>query len=255
MSDVLQEWAEEIRAGDRRALSRAITLVESILREDQEKAAALLELLPVQGKAKRIGISGQPGVGKSSFIEKYGLHLIEQGHHVAVLAVDPSSVLKGGSLLGDKTRMSELACHERAYVRPSPSSGHLGGIAEHTSEAMRLCEAAGYDMILVETVGVGQSEVELSQMVDVFLFMMLPGGGDDVQGLKRGIFEVVDIVAINKAEEGMLPQARRMQKDLQSALALTSYRDDEWKVPVELISVEKNEGLENVYDEIQDFLT
>lgn len=250
----LQHWAEKIQKGDRRALAKAITLIESDRIEDQKKSAELLALFSSKMNAKKIGISGQPGVGKSSFIEKYGLYLINQGHKVAVLAIDPSSVKKGGSLLGDKTRMPILSFHEKAFVRPTPSKGELGGIAKSTADAIILCEAAGYNYILVETVGVGQSEVTVADLVDVFLFMMLPAGGDDVQGLKRGVLEVADIIMINKAEDHFLPEARRMQKDLQSALSMTMHRDDDWKVPVLLGSVEKDEGLKNVYEKMFDFL-
>ncbi|MBY0406872.1 MAG: methylmalonyl Co-A mutase-associated GTPase MeaB, partial [Rickettsiales bacterium] len=185
--------------GDRASLARGITLVESTRPDHQAEAQELLtSLMPRTGQSVRIGITGVPGVGKSTFIEAFGLHLIEQGHKVAVLAVDPSSARTGGSILGDKTRMSRLSQHESAYIRPSPTSGSLGGVARRTREAMLLCEAAGYDVILVETVGVGQSETEVSQMVDMFMLLLLPGSGDELQGIKKGIVEMADLIVVNK---------------------------------------------------------
>ena len=187
--------------GDRRALARAITLVESTRADHRDEAEALLaEVLPHTGDAVRVGISGAPGAGKSTFIEALGLHLVEQGHRVAVLAVDPSSTRSGGSILGDKTRMEELTRSPHAFVRPSPTGGTLGGVARRTREAMLLCEAAGFDVVLVETVGVGQSEVAVAAMVDLFLVLVAPGGGDELQGIKRGIMELADLVVVNKAD-------------------------------------------------------
>ncbi len=205
----VSEIKSELIKGNRRALAKAITLIESSRDDHQESARKLMgEILPLVGKSIRIGLSGVPGVGKSTFIEAFGLHLISQGMKVAVLAVDPSSPVSGGSLLGDKTRMDELSSREEAFIRPSPTSGALGGVAAKTREAMLLCEAAGYDVILVETVGVGQSEVEVSSMVDLFCVLMLPNAGDDLQGIKKGILELCDVIIINKADgQGEIPAA------------------------------------------------
>lgn len=193
--------AQELLKGNRRALAKAITLVESTREDHQKEAQQLMsEVLAHTGKSARIGLSGVPGVGKSTFIESFGLHLIKQGHKVAVLAVDPSSPLSGGSLMGDKTRMEELSQKHEAFIRPSPTSGSLGGVAAKTRESMLLCEAAGFDVILVETVGVGQSEVEVASMVDLFCVLMLPNAGDDLQGIKKGILELSDVILINKAD-------------------------------------------------------
>ncbi len=192
---------ETLLTGNRRSLAKAITLVESKLDSHREQAQDILEqVLPHAGNSIRIGITGVPGVGKSTFIEAFGLHLIEQGKRVAVLAVDPSSPIAGGSILGDKTRMEELSRREEAFIRPSPSEGALGGVAQKTRETMLLCEAAGYDVILVETVGVGQSEYQVAAMVDFFMVLMLPGGGDELQGIKKGILELADALVINKAD-------------------------------------------------------
>ena len=191
---------DAIRAGQRRALAKAITLVESQRPEDREASQSLLNtLLPHTGRSIRIGITGVPGVGKSTFIEAFGLYLLEQGHRVAVLAVDPSSPIAGGSILGDKTRMEELSRQDKAFIRPSPAGSALGGVALKTRESMLLCEAAGFDVVLVETVGVGQSEHQVAAMVDFFLVLMLPGGGDELQGIKKGIIELADAIVINKA--------------------------------------------------------
>ena len=192
---------QDLLDGNRRALAKAITLVESTLDPHREEAQSILEqVLPHSGKSIRIGITGVPGVGKSTFIEAFGLYLIEQGKRVAVLAVDPSSPIAGGSILGDKTRMEDLSRKEEAFIRPTPASGALGGVAQKTRETMLLCEAAGYDVILVETVGVGQSEYQVSAMVDFFMVLMLPGGGDELQGIKKGIMELADALVINKAD-------------------------------------------------------
>ncbi|MEI2790092.1 MAG: methylmalonyl Co-A mutase-associated GTPase MeaB [Steroidobacteraceae bacterium] len=192
--------AEGVRRGERRALAKAITLLESTRRDDRIRADALLNsLLSSTGRATRLGISGVPGVGKSTFIEALGLFLIERGHRVAVLAVDPSSSVSGGSILGDKTRMERLSVQESAYIRPSPSSGTLGGVAEKTREAVLVCEAAGFDTIIVETVGVGQSETAVAGMTDVFVLLQLPNAGDDLQAIKRGVMEIADVIVINKS--------------------------------------------------------
>ncbi|MGA0734561.1 MAG: methylmalonyl Co-A mutase-associated GTPase MeaB, partial [Steroidobacteraceae bacterium] len=190
-----------VRTGDRRALAKTITLLESTLPEHRVRADAALDaLLPESGRALRLGISGVPGVGKSTFIESLGMYLIDRGHKVAVLAVDPSSGVSGGSILGDKTRMERLSVHDRAYIRPSPSSGTLGGVAEKTREAMLVCEAAGYDVVIVETVGVGQSETTVAGMTDMFVLLQLPNAGDDLQAMKKGIMEMADLIVINKAD-------------------------------------------------------
>jgi len=205
----LQAWADNIRSGDRRSLAQAITLVESSLTTDQAHAEALLTLLhPFTGNSRRIGITGIPGVGKSTFIDSFGMMLIAQGHKVAVLAIDPSSSLSGGSILGDKTRMDRLTGDSKAYVRPSPSGNIPGGVARATKESILLCEAAGFDVILVETLGVGQGETMLSDIVDCFMLLLMPGTGDELQGIKRGIMEHADLLIVHKADGASLPAAR-----------------------------------------------
>jgi LAO/AO transport system kinase len=207
--------------GNRRALAKAITLVESTLDTHREQAQHILEqVLPHSGNSLRIGITGVPGVGKSTFIEAFGLHLIAQGKRVAVLAVDPSSPIAGGSILGDKTRMEELSRREEAFIRPTPAAGALGGVAQKTRETMLLCEAAGYDVILVETVGVGQSEYQVAGMVDFFMVLMLPGGGDELQGIKKGIMELADALVINKADGDSAQLAVSTQRQYTSAMSL-----------------------------------
>ncbi|HKI45144.1 MAG TPA: methylmalonyl Co-A mutase-associated GTPase MeaB, partial [Balneolales bacterium] len=201
VSDALKVIVEKLCSGDRRALAQAITLVENNREDALDKAQQILEAaLPYTGQSLRLGISGVPGVGKSTFIEALGMKLIGEGHRVAVLAVDPSSPASGGSILGDKTRMEHLAGRNEAFIRPSPTGGFLGGVARKTRESMLLCEAAGYDIILIETVGVGQSEYAVADMVDLFMVLMLPGAGDALQGIKRGILEVADMLVINKAD-------------------------------------------------------
>jgi LAO/AO transport system kinase len=205
---------EGIRAGDRRSLARAITFAESTRAEHRVIADAVLEaVLPATGNAVRIGISGPPGVGKSTFIEAFGKHIINQGHQLAVLAVDPSSRRTGGSILGDKTRMGELVNRPEAFIRPSPGGSQLGGVARRTREAMLLCEAAGFDIVVVETIGVGQSEVAVSDMVDLFALLVSPGGGDELQGIKRGIMELADLVIVNKADGDLAAAAARTRGD------------------------------------------
>ena len=212
---------QSLLSGNRRALAKAITLVESKLDTHREQAQDILEaILPHSGKSIRVGITGVPGVGKSTFIEAFGLYLIEQGKRVAVLAVDPSSPIAGGSILGDKTRMEELSRREEAYIRPSPAEGTLGGVAQKTRETMLLCEAAGYDVILVETVGVGQSEYQVAGMVDFFMVLMLPGGGDELQGIKKGIVELADALVINKADGDSEKLATMTQRQYTSAMNL-----------------------------------
>ncbi|RZL39162.1 MAG: methylmalonyl Co-A mutase-associated GTPase MeaB [Rubrivivax sp.] len=212
--------AERLRGGERRALAKAITLVESTRADHREQADVMLTtLMPLTGNALRLGISGVPGVGKSTFIEAFGLMLLEHGHRVAVLTVDPSSSVSGGAILGDKTRMERLSMDQRAFIRPSPSSGTLGGVAEKTREAMLLCEAAGYDVVIVETVGVGQSETAVAGMTDLYLLLQLPNAGDDLQAIKKGVMELADLVVINKADLDPAA-AMRAQAQITSALRL-----------------------------------
>jgi LAO/AO transport system kinase len=248
------QLAERLIAGDRRALARAITLVESRHPQDQAAAEALLQqILPATGKAIRIGISGTPGVGQSSFIERFGTYLTGQGHRVAVLAIDPSSTLSGGSILGDKTRMEKLARDPNAFIRPTPSGGSLGGVARRTREAMLLTEAAGFDVVLVETVGVGQSETTVAGMVDIFLLLLAPAGGDDLQGIKRGIMELADLIVINKADGDLLKPARLAAADYRMALHLMRPRHAEWMPQVRLASALLNEGIDEVWSVIGDY--
>jgi LAO/AO transport system kinase len=244
--------ADGVRAGDRRALARAITLVEST-REDHRRAAeALLErLLPATGNSVRLGISGVPGVGKSTFVESFGLHLIGQGHRVAVLAVDPSSKRGGGAILGDKTRMAELARRAEAFIRPSPAGATLGGVARRTREALLLCEAAGFDVVIVETVGVGQSETAVADMVDMFLLLLLPGGGDDLQGIKRGVMEIADLIAVNKADGDLAAPARHTVADYRNALRLLRPASPEWRPEVMAISALTGTGIAEVWQAVE----
>ncbi|GBD42311.1 putative GTPase [bacterium HR39] len=240
-----------VLSGDRAALARAITLIESRHPEDRLLAERVLErLLPHTGRSHRIGISGVPGVGKSTFVDALGIRLVEQGHRLAVLAVDPTSVRTGGSILGDKTRMARLASHPNAYIRPSPSGGALGGVARTTRETILLCEAAGFDLVFVETVGVGQSEVEVAGMVDLFLVLTLPGGGDELQGIKKGILELADIIAVNKADGDNLPRAREAARQLRAALRLLEPADALWHTPVLLVSALTGAGLDGLWQEV-----
>jgi len=243
--------AADIRAGNRAALARAITLVES-RREDHQAAARELvqALLPATGKAYRVGITGSPGVGKSTTIDTLGMYLIEQGHRVAVLAVDPSSARTGGSILGDKTRMARLSNDERAFIRPSPSSGTLGGVAAKTREAMLLCEAAGFDVVLVETVGVGQSETAVCDMTDIFLALMLPGGGDELQGIKKGLIELADMIAINKADGDNVKRANRTAADYRGAMKILTPRSQHWFPPVLTYSGLTGAGVPELWQKI-----
>lgn len=243
--------AESILAGDRRQLARAITLVESTLRDHRERAVALLEMvLPSTGGSVRVGISGAPGAGKSTFIEALGVYLVEQGHRVAVLAVDPSSTRSGGSILGDKTRMERLSRSPGAFIRPSPSGGTLGGVARRTREAMLLCEAAGFDVVLVETVGVGQSEVAVAGMVDLFLLLLAPGAGDELQGIKRGIVELADLLVVNKADGDLAPAAARTVTEYQHALHVIRPRTSSWAPLVLSCSSLLGEGISEVWGAI-----
>jgi LAO/AO transport system kinase len=249
----VEALADGVRAGNRRALAKAITLVESTRADHQEAAQRLLEvLLPATGQAARVGISGVPGVGKSTFIEAFGLHLIGTGKRVAVLAVDPSSARFGGSILGDKTRMQRLSVAPEAFIRPSPSSGSLGGVARRTREAMLVCEAAGYDLILVETVGVGQSEYAVASMVDFFLVLMLAGAGDELQGIKKGILELADGLAINKADGENIARAQRAATELQSALRFFRPRSARWEPRVLTVSALQADGMDRVWAMIEE---
>jgi LAO/AO transport system kinase len=244
--------AVALRAGDRRALARAITLIESTRPDHRAHAEALFrELLPHTGRSIRLGVSGVPGVGKSTFVEALGLHVVEAGHRVAVLAVDPSSKLSGGSILGDKTRMQALSAHAQAFIRASPAGASLGGVARRTREAMLLCEAAGFDVVIVETVGVGQSETAVADMVDMLLLMLLPAGGDELQGLKRGIVELADLVVVNKADGELAAAAGRAAADYQSALGLLRPASSEWRPVVLQCSALNRVGIDTVWRTVE----
>jgi LAO/AO transport system kinase len=247
---------EGIRAGDRRSLARAITFAESTRAEHRVIADAVLEaVLPATGNAVRIGISGPPGVGKSTFIEAFGKHIINQGHQLAVLAVDPSSRRTGGSILGDKTRMGELVNRPEAFIRPSPGGTQLGGVARRTREAMLLCEAAGFDVVVVETIGVGQSEVAVSDMVDLFALLVSPGGGDELQGIKRGIMELADLVIVNKADGDLAAAAARTRGDYASAVHLLRPKWNAWSTEVLACSALNGIGVSEVWDAVTAFRT
>ena len=251
-----EDFIDGIKSGNKRLIAKAITLVESTKPEHRNQAEELLKkILPLTGNSIRVGITGVPGAGKSTFIENFGRLAISNNKKVAVLAIDPSSAINKGSILGDKTRMEELAKEENAFIRPSPSSGFLGGVANTTFETMMICEAAGYDYILIETVGVGQSEVLVSDITDVFLFLKIIGGGDELQGIKRGIMEMVDIIFINKVEESNLQKAKNTKLELKRALDFLPAKEKDWKVPVLLGSALHNEGLNDVYQKIDDFIS
>jgi LAO/AO transport system kinase len=252
----LEALADGVRSGDRRALAKAITLVESTRADHQGQAQRLLErLLPATGKAVRIGVSGVPGVGKSTFIEAFGLHLLGLGKRLAVLAVDPSSALSGGSILGDKTRMVQLSAEAAAFIRPSPSAGSFGGVTRRTREAILVCEAAGYDVVIVETVGVGQSEFAVASMVDFFLVLMLAGAGDELQGLKRGILELADALAINKADGDNVGHATQAAAQYRAALNLFRHTSASWEPPVLTVSALEGRGMDDVWRIVQDHRT
>lgn len=255
-TETIEELAAGIRNGNRVALSRAITLAENTLPEQQKKAHDLIQiLLPETGKSKRIAITGVPGVGKSTFIEGFGNLLTQKGLKVAVLAIDPSSSLSGGSILGDKTRMEDLARNENAYIRPSATAGYLGGIASRTYEAMLLCEAAGFEVVLIETVGVGQSETLVNDMTDLFLFLQIPGAGDDLQGIKRGIMEMSDIIFINKVDDFGSEKAKEVKVTLARSLQYLPQKESDWKRKVLMGSGLTGKGLEEVWTSIEEYFT
>ncbi len=248
-----EQLAQGVRAGDRSVLSRAITLIESKRPDHRHAAAALMQaLIQATGKAVRVGITGSPGVGKSTTIDALGTMLTRQGRKVAVLAVDPSSRRTGGSILADKTRMARLAVDAAAFIRPSPSSGTLGGVAAKTRETMLLCEAAGYDVILVETVGVGQSEIAVADMTDFFLVLVLPGGGDELQGLKKGVVELADMIAINKADGDNLTRARLTAAEYGAALHILAPASPHWSPPVVTYSALNDAGVDALWTHILD---
>ena len=250
----VDEYVAGIRRGDRVVLSRAITLVESNRPADQSAARDLVErCLPYSGHAMRVGITGVPGVGKSTFIEAIGGVLLERGHRLAVLAIDPSSAQSKGSILGDKTRMERLAAHPQAFVRPSPTSGSLGGVARSTRETMTLCEAAGFDVIFVETVGVGQSEIAVHALVDFFLLLVLAGAGDELQGIKRGIVEMADAIVVTKADGSNEAAAREARGQYRNALHLFPARSDAWRPPVQVCSALTGAGVEAVWQTVEQF--
>jgi LAO/AO transport system kinase len=240
-----------VQAGDRAMLARVITLVESKRTDHQATARRLIqELLPSTGKAMRVGITGVPGVGKSTTIEALGMYLVEEGHKIAVLAVDPSSTRTGGSILADKTRMRRLATHPEAFIRPSPTSGTLGGVAARTRESMLVCEAAGFDVILVETVGVGQSETAVADMTDFFLLLLLPGAGDEMQGIKKGAIELADMIAVNKADGDNAKRAAQAAADYRAALHILTPRSTNWVPPVITYSALTGAGITDLWGHV-----
>ncbi|MBV8848993.1 MAG: methylmalonyl Co-A mutase-associated GTPase MeaB [Methylobacteriaceae bacterium] len=246
-----ESLAERLAAGDRATLARAITLIESRKPAHQQMARVLMQaVLPQTGKAVRVGITGVPGVGKSTLIDTLGTNLTALGHRVAVLAIDPSSTRTGGSILGDKTRMARLAQDHNAFIRPSPAAGTLGGVAARTRETMLLCEAAGFDVIMVETVGIGQSETAVADMTDFFLVLMLPGAGDELQGIKKGVLELADMIAINKAEGEGRGRAEAARAEYLAALHILQPASSTWSPPVVLVSGQANEGLEAMWGQV-----
>ncbi len=243
--------ADGVIAGNRRVLAQAITLIESTRSDHRAAASALLErLMPSAGNSIRLGISGVPGVGKSTFIEALGNHVIDAGHRVAVLTVDPSSAISGGSILGDKTRMEELSRRDDAFIRPSPAGTTLGGVTRRSREAMILCEAAGFDVIIVETVGVGQSETKVADMTDMFVLLLLPGAGDELQGIKRGIVELADLILINKADDGLTDLAGQAAAEYRNALRLLHPRSPSWKVEVKRCSARDGVGIAEAWETV-----
>jgi LAO/AO transport system kinase len=245
---------EAVFAGDRRALARALTLVESSRADHQRLAADLLEYMaPFAGTSVRIGISGVPGVGKSTFIEAFGNHVLGKGHRVAVLSVDPTSALSGGSILGDKTRMPTLARQEAAFIRPSPAGDTLGGVGRHTRESIVVCEAGGFDVVIVETVGVGQSETAVADMTDMFVLLLLPDAGDELQGIKRGIVELADLVLVNKADGELESHAQRTAAEYANALRLIRPRSASWTVPVHTCSALTGAGIPEAWSTMESY--
>lgn len=250
----VEQYVKGILSSDISVLSQAITLVESAKQEHREQAQEIINrCIPHSGKSVRVGITGVPGVGKSTFIEALGMHLIEKGNRIAVLAIDPSSERTGGSILGDKTRMEQLSASKNAFIRPSPSGGSLGGVARKTAETIVLCEAAGYNIIFVETVGVGQSEIAVSSMVDFFLLMMLAGAGDELQGIKRGIMEMADAIVINKADGDNINKAKLAQAEYKNALHLFPQTESGWQPFVNTASSYTGKGIPDVWDTIQSY--
>jgi LAO/AO transport system kinase len=248
-----QFYIDGVLANNRRILARTITLIESVLPEHQELAKKILEqLVTYAGEAVRLGITGVPGVGKSTFIENFGLMLLEKGHRIAVLAVDPSSTVSGGSVLADKTRMEKLSVEENAFIRPSPSGGTLGGVTQKTRETLILCEAAGFDVLIVETMGVGQSEIAVASMVDFFLVLMLAGAGDELQGIKKGVLEIADALAINKADGDNIERAEQARIDYESALNLFCSTSAVWRPPVLTCSALEMTGLDKIWETIEE---
>ncbi len=251
----ITKLADGVRSGNIRSLAKAITLIESRNPDHSKDATDLLDnLQPDSGNSIRIGISGVPGVGKSTFIEALGMNLLRDGHRIAILAVDPSSQLSGGSILGDKTRMEELAREQNAFIRPSPSGSTLGGVARKTRETMLLCEAAGYDIIIVETVGVGQSEITVASMVDFFLLLQLANAGDELQGIKKGVMEIADAIVINKAEGDNRPRAELARQQYENALHLLKPKSGHWQVPALLCSALYNQGVDDIWKMILKFV-
>lgn len=248
-----QYFIQGVRAGDRKVLAKTITLIESSLSAHHSLVTTVLDqLLPYTGEAIRLGITGVPGAGKSTFIENLGLKLVEKGHRLAILAVDPSSARSGGSILGDKTRMEKLSSHEKAFIRPSPSGGSLGGVSRKTREAMLICEAAGFDVVIVETVGVGQSEVSVASMVDFFLVLILAGAGDELQGIKRGVLELADAIAVNKADGDNIENAEKTRKAYADALHLLAPSSSAWVPPVVTCSAVTMAGVEDIWDTVRE---
>jgi LAO/AO transport system kinase len=248
-----QDFIDGVLAKNRRIVAKTITLIESSLPSHQKKAKVIIDaLLPYAGKAVRIGITGVPGVGKSTYIESFGMQLVNQGHRVAVLAVDPSSSKSGGSIMGDKTRMERLSLESEAFIRPSPSGGTLGGVARRTRETIIVCEAAGFDVLIVETVGVGQSETTVASMVDFFLVLMLAGAGDELQGIKKGVLELADAIAINKADGNNVENAKKAKSEYEKALGLLTPSSKTWYPPVLTCSAVTLDGIDEIWQTILD---